>query len=166
VKPTIAKPRVADNKKMQNVLHSIKNRERESSSSHGLWSGKTTKFIKFIKKHHKNDKTITWTDLVSCYYGKETLEWLEQEIVSKADNPSLKIFGFCWLVQFMSKNEMQKMRLNFAVESKEVERNHRKCRPGDDGSRSNTATQNSWQWNVGGYVKTVLNCIILFFWKK
>jgi hypothetical protein len=80
--------------------------------------------VKFIEKHLKNDETIIWPELVSCHYAKKTLEWLEQKnikIVPKADNPSemrlrsdpLKIFGFCWLV-----NGKQKIRLNFAVESK------------------------------------------------
>jgi arsenate reductase-like glutaredoxin family protein len=77
--------------------------------------------VKFIKKHHKNDKTIFWPDLASCHYAKKTLEWLEQkniEIVLKAVNPlrpePLKMFGLCWLVQFMPKDIRQKMGLNLS----------------------------------------------------
>jgi hypothetical protein len=40
------------------------------------------KMVKFIEKHHKNDETIFWPDLISCYYAKKTLEWLEQSAQS------------------------------------------------------------------------------------
>jgi hypothetical protein len=28
------------------------------------------KMVKFIEKHHKNDETIFWLELASCYYAK------------------------------------------------------------------------------------------------
>jgi hypothetical protein len=36
------------------------------------------KMVKFIQKHHKNDKTIFWPDLASWHHAKKTLEWLEK----------------------------------------------------------------------------------------
>jgi hypothetical protein len=86
--------------------------------------------VKFIEKHHKNDETIFWPDQASCHYAKKTLKWLEQKNirkVPKADSPpnvpqARRIENFWDLlaraVYAKGKDGKQKMRLNFAVESK------------------------------------------------
>jgi hypothetical protein len=38
-----------------------------------------TKMVKFIKNHHKNDKTMFWYDVSSCHCAQKVLEWLEQK---------------------------------------------------------------------------------------
>jgi hypothetical protein len=87
------------------------------------------KMLKFIEKDRKNDEAIFWPDLTSYQYAKKMLEWLEQSniyicqmlITSQMCHnlDKLKIYGLCWLVQFISKDKKQKTRLNFAVKSKE-----------------------------------------------
>ena len=49
-----------------------------------------TKLIPFIKKHHKLEYVLFWSDLATCHYAKSVTEFLDEEKINflqKTQNP-------------------------------------------------------------------------------
>ena len=49
------------------------------------------RLLPFIIEHHPNSNYIFWFDLAGCFYSKQTLAWMDENVkcVSKEINPPI-----------------------------------------------------------------------------